>query len=203
MIACSINVQDPPTASVPIGKGFNGLSSREKNLRLTWNTSFNIIKICNANKFNERTDLGWKLICGYLRWHASLTYEILPTASVPIGRGLKMLGSSFKSLFGEKKAIFSGENLSQWRIIESHTRGETITVVLVTLDFCAWKLIRALPSSAQAFWMVLSHDLSIHKRKYNVTFNKNLLSYHTVRLFSNRWQTSICDRKISDTLCCA
>lgn len=105
MIACSINVQDPPTASVPIGKGFNGLSSREKNLRLTWNTSFNIIKICNANKFNERTDLGWKLICGYLRWHASLTYEILPTASVPIGRGLKMLGSSFKSLFGKKSDL--------------------------------------------------------------------------------------------------
>lgn len=26
--------------------------------------------------------------------------------------------------------------------------------------------------------MVLSHDLSIHKRKFNVTFNKNLLSYH-------------------------
>lgn len=118
----------------------------------------------------------------------------------------------------KKKAIFSGENLSQWRTIESHTRGETITVVLVTLDFCAWKLIRALPSSAQAFLMVLSHDLSIHKRKYNVTFNKNLLSYHAffffksykakrfhviVRLFSNRWQTSKCDRKISDTPCCA
>ena len=202
MIACSINVQDPPTASVPIGKGFNGLSSREKNLRLTWNTSFNIIKICNANKFNERTDLGWKLICGYLRWHASLTYEILPRLVCRSEEGSRCL-EALSNLFLGKKAIFSGENLSQWRTIESHTRGETITVVLVTLDFCAWKLIRALPSSAQAFWMVLSHDLSIHKRKYNVTFNKNLLSYHIVRLFSNRWQTSICDRKISDTLCCA
>ena len=31
--------------------------------------------------------------------------------------------------------------------------------------------------------MVLSHDLSIHKRKYNVTFNKNLLSYHAFSFF--------------------
>lgn len=134
-----------------------------------------------------------------LHWRTRF-FQRLVCRSEEGSRCLEALSNLF---LGKKKAIFSGENLSQWRTIESHTRGETITVVLVTLDFCAWKLIRALPSSAQAFWMVLSHDLSIHKRKYNVTFNKNLLSYHIVRLFSNRWQTSKCDRKISDTPCCA